>query len=133
MRDAGVDYHVTKNTLLRFAAEKAQKTEINSLLSGPLAVAFGYEDSVKAAKALHSYINTAASTLKITGGIFGSKLMSIQDVVTLASLPAKEVILAQLFGQLKAPIQSFHTVLSSPLSGFVNVLNARVQQMESGT
>ena len=68
--------------------------------------------------------------VKITGGIFGNKLMSGKDIVALASMPPRNVLLAQLFGQLNAPIQGLHTVLNANISGLARVLQGRVTQME---
>ena len=131
LREKGIDYKVTKNTLTRFAADKTGKEKLNDMLSGPLALAIGYDDVVKPAKTLSDYIRTSGSNLKIRGGLLGDKLLTPQDIANLASIPPKEVLLARLVGQLFAPIQSLHYVLSSPLRGLVYALNARAKQMES--
>jgi large subunit ribosomal protein L10 len=130
LRNAKVDYQVAKNTLIKFAADKSGKEQIDSLLAGPMAVAFGYEDGVKAAKALNDAIVSSNLGVKITGGILDNKLMTAKDIIALASMPPREVLLAQLFGQLNAPIQGLHTVLNATISGFARVLQARVTQME---
>jgi len=132
LRNAKVDYQVAKNTLIKFAADKSGKEQIDSLLAGPMAVAFGYEDSVVVAKALNDAISSSNLGVKITGGILGNKLITGTEVVTLASMPPREILLAHLFGQLNAPIQSLHTVLNATISGFARVLQARVTQMEGG-
>jgi large subunit ribosomal protein L10 len=131
LREKGIDYKVTKNTLTRFAANKTGKENLNDMLSGPLALAIGYDDVVKPAKTLSDYIRTSGSNLKIRGGLLGDKLLTPQDIANLASIPPKEVLLARLVGQLFAPIQSLHYVLSSPLRGLVYTLNARAKQLES--
>jgi len=130
LRNASVDYQVAKNTLIKFAADKSGKQQIDSLLAGPMAVAFGYGDSVVAAKALNDAITSGSMGVKITGGILGDKLMTGAEVVVLASMPPREVLLAQLFGQLNAPIQALHTVLSANISGLARILQGRVRQLE---
>ena len=128
----GVDYRVIKNTLTRFAAEKAGKKQLEPLLSGPVAMAFGYDDVVKPAQALREHIRSAGSVLQIKGGILGDKLLTPEDIANLATMPSREVLIARLMGQLQAPLQGLHNVLSAPLRGFLNVMQARVKQLEGG-
>ena len=130
LRNAKLDYRVAKNTLIKFAADKAGKKQIEPLLSGPMAVAFGYEDGVAVAKALNDAISSSNLGVKITGGILGSTLLTAADVVALANMPPREILLAQLLGQLNAPIQGLAMVLNAPISGFVRVLQSRVTQIE---
>jgi large subunit ribosomal protein L10 len=128
----GIEYRVIKNTLARFAAEKAGKKQLEPLLSGPVAIAFGYDDVVKPAQALREHIRAAGSVLQIKGGILGDKLLTPADIANLATMPPREVLIARLMGQLQAPLQALHNVLSAPLQGFLNVMQARVKQLEGG-
>jgi large subunit ribosomal protein L10 len=128
----GIEYRVIKNTLTRFAAEKAGKKQLEPLLSGPVAIAFGYDDVVKPAQVLREHIRSVGSVLQIKGGILGDKLLTPEDIFTLATMPSREVLIARLMGQLQAPMQALHNVLSAPLRGFLNVMQARVKQLEGG-
>jgi len=128
----GVDYRVIKNTLTRFAAEKAGKKQLEPLLNGPVAIAFGYDDVVKPAQALREHIRSVGSVLQIKGGILGDKLLTPEDIANLATLPSREVLIARLMGQLQAPLQALHNVLSAPMRGLLNVMQARVKQLEGG-
>jgi len=128
----GIEYRVIKNTLTRFAAEKAGKKQLEPLLSGPVAIAFGYDDVVKPAQALREHIRSAGSVLQIKGGILGDKLLTADDIANLATLPSREVLIARLMGQLQAPLQALHNVLSAPMRGLLNVMQARVKQLEGG-
>jgi large subunit ribosomal protein L10 len=132
LREAGVEYRVAKNTLSRFAAEKAGKKQLEPLLTGPLALVFGYDDVVKPAQALRDHIRSSGSVLKITGGILGDRLLLAEDIVALASIPSREVLIAQILGQLQAPLQGAYNVLRAPLQGLLNVLQARVRCSEGG-
>jgi large subunit ribosomal protein L10 len=132
LREAGIDYKVAKNTLTKFAAEKTGRTQMNELLTGPMAIAFGYEDEVRPAKVLNDFIKSSGSSLKITGGLMGDKMLTAADVTYLASIPPKEILLGRLVGQLAAPIQNLHYLLSSPIRGLLYTLQARVQQLEGG-
>ena len=129
---AGGQYEVVKNTLARFAAKKAGVEALDAFLTGPVALAFGYGDIGKTVQAITDHIRSAGSALKITGGVLNKKALTRDSIIAIASLPSREVLLAQLAGGLKAPIQRFHFVISAPLSGLVTVLNARSKQLESG-
>ena len=128
----GIEYKVIKNTLTRFAADKADKKQLEPLLTGPVAIAFGYDDVLKPAQVLREHIRAVGSVLQIKGGILGDKLLTPEDVIALATMPSREVLIARLMGQLQAPLQALHNVLSAPLRGFLNVMQARAKQLEGG-
>jgi large subunit ribosomal protein L10 len=128
----GIEYKVVKNTLAHFAAEKAGIKGLDQFLVGPLAIALSYEDAVKPAKILVDASKVQNAVLKIKGGIMGSKVLTPADVMSLASIPSREVLIAQLLGRLQSPIYSLHFVLSSPLRGLVTVLKAREKQLQGG-
>ena len=132
LTDMGIEYRVIKNTLTRFAAEKAGKKQLEPLLTGPVAMAFGYDDVVKPAQVLREHIRSAGSVLQIKGGILGDRLLTAEDVLNLAIMPSRDVLLARLVGQLNAPLQALHNVLSAPLRGLLNVMQARIKQVEGG-
>ena len=67
LRQSGVEYKVVKNTLARFAAERAGRHDLVDFFEGPVAIAFGYDDIVEPAKALADYIRTAKASLTIKG------------------------------------------------------------------
>jgi large subunit ribosomal protein L10 len=132
LRTNGIEYRVAKNTLTKFAAEKSGRKQLEPLLTGPLAIAFGFDDVIKPAKVLSDFIRSSGAALQIKGGLLGDKLLSAQDVVNLANIPPKPVLISQLVGQLASPLYYLHTVLSAPLRGFAYVLQARIRQMEVG-
>ncbi|MDD5399361.1 MAG: 50S ribosomal protein L10 [Dehalococcoidia bacterium] len=131
MHQQGVEYKVVKNTLMRFAAEKAGMKGLDEFLTGPMAIALSYDDAVKPAKILIEHIKSANSVLKVKGGVLGDKVLTPADVISLAAIPSKEVLISQLLGKLKSPVYTLHFVLSSPLRGLVGVLQARARQLES--
>jgi large subunit ribosomal protein L10 len=128
----GVEYKVVKNTLAHLAAEKADVKGLDQFLVGPLAIALGYDDAVKPAKILADAMKTPGSVLKIKGGVMGGNVLSASDVLSLAAIPPKDVLISMLLGRLKSPIYSLHFVLSSPLRGLACVLQARAKQLEGG-
>jgi len=132
LTELGVEYRVVKNTLTRFAVEKAGRKQLEALLAGPLAIAFGYDDVIRPAQALSEHIRSFGSVLQIKGGVMGDRLLTPEDISTIAATPPRDVLISQLVGQLEAPLRALHNVLSAPLQGFLNVIQARVQQVEGG-
>jgi large subunit ribosomal protein L10 len=124
---ANVEYHVVKNTLVYRAADKAGKPQLMAIIEGPVALAFGYDDVASTARVLNQYIKSAASPLQIRGGLLGDRVLLAEEVVSLANLPSREVLISRLIGQLQAPMATLHNVLSSPLRGLLYVLQSRAQ------
>ena len=131
LRAAGIEYRVVKNTLARFAAEKAGKSFLTGSFEGPVAIAFGYDEVIEPAKTLAGYIRSAPETmLGIKGGFMGNRLLSQDDVKTLASIPSREVLIAQVLGGMQTPIAGVINCLAGPLRGFGGILQARIKQLE---
>jgi large subunit ribosomal protein L10 len=124
---ADIEYHVVKNTLVYRAADEAGKPQLMNIVEGPVALAFGYDDVVKTVKVLNQYIKSAASPLQIRGGLLGDRILLAEEVVSLANLPPREVLISRLIGQLQAPLGTLHNILSFPLYGLLNVLQNRAQ------
>jgi large subunit ribosomal protein L10 len=131
LHEQGVEYKVAKNTLVKFAAEKAGRTEIISLLSGPSAIAFGFDDVVKPARTFNDYVKSAGTLMKIKGGLLGDKFISADEITELANIPSKEILIARLLGQISAPIYGLHNVMSAPVRGLVYALQARIKQLDN--
>jgi len=132
LKEAGVDYHVVKNTLTSIAAERTGNAALRSLLTGPSAIAFGHGEVTDPAKILTDYLRSTKSSLSIKGGVLNHRLLTAEEVTALSMLPPKEVLLAQVVGQLQAPISHLVYVLSSQIRGFMQVLEGRRQQLEGG-
>jgi large subunit ribosomal protein L10 len=128
--NSSIDYRVVKNTLARFAAERAGKTNLASSFVGPVAIALGYGDVTEPAKLLTDYIITSKSTLTIKGGFLGDRVLTPEEVSTLAQLPSREILLAKLLGGMQGPIAGLVNCLSAPIAGVMRVLQARIKQME---
>ncbi len=126
-RAAGVEYHVIKNSMLRRAAESLKITGLDEHLNGPTAVAFGYNDPVAPAKVLVEFVKKVKKT-EIKTGILDGKVISIASVNSLAALPSREQLLAQLAGTLNAPIAGFARTLSGIISKLGYALNAVKEQ-----
>nr|WP_236910098.1 50S ribosomal protein L10 [Clostridium sp. Cult3] len=129
-REAGVDYKVYKNTMMRFAFEEAGFEEFNQYLTGPNAIAFGFEDPVQAAKITDEFAKKH-DKLEIKAGIVDGKIIDVEEVKNLASLPSKEVLIAQALGGLNAPISGFANVLQGTIRNLVYALDAVREKQEA--
>lgn len=130
MLQAGIGYEVVKNTLMKRAADEADAALIKDLLEGPTAVAFVPEDAAGAAKILVKYAKEF-KPFEIKGGVLEGKLVDADKIKFLASLPPREVLIAQLLGTMQAPIRGLATVCAGPIRGLVTVLERIKEQKEA--
>ena len=130
--ELGIDYKVVKNTLARFAAQRAGREELLGFFEGPVAIAFGYSDITAPAKALTDYIETSKASMSIKGGFLPDRLLTTEEVTTLTTLPSKEVLLARVLGGMQSPISALVGQLTAPMRGIIAVLQAKIQQLEGG-
>jgi len=130
LQESGSEYKVVKNTLARFAAERAGKGDLASSLEGPIAIAFGYGDITAPARVLAGYIGESKEKLSIKGGFLGDRLLTSDDVMTLSTLPPREVLLARVLGGMNSPISALLGCLTAPIRGITGVLQARIKQLE---
>lgn len=128
LRDAGGEYKVYKNTLVRLAARGlGYDGELEALLTGPTAIAFVEGDAVGVAKALRDYARTNP-TLVVKGGVMGQSVLSARDATALADIPPREVLLARLAGGLAAPMVQFAGLLQALPRNFAYGLKALIDQ-----
>jgi len=126
LRDAGGEYKIYKNTLVRFAARDLG-LEIEDLLTGPTAIAFIDGDPVAVAKALKEFAKTNPA-LVIKGGLLGEKTLSEADIKALADVEPREVLLAKLAGAMAAPMQQFAGLLEALPRNLAYGLKALIDQ-----
>ncbi len=130
LREANVEYQVVKNSLLTRASEDTDVAAIKDHFKGPSAVAISYEDPVAPAKVLTQFAKDN-DKLEIKVGVLNGKVLDVAAIKALASLPSREVLLAQFLATLNAVPASFvRTVAEIPRS-LVNVLTAIKDQKEA--
>lgn len=110
-RKNGVYLHVLKNTLARRAVQGTSFEVMADKMVGPLMYSMS-ADAVAAAKVVHEFAKTN-DKLVIKGGAYNGKALDAAAVAALASVPSKEVLLAQLLGVMKSPITSMAIVLNA--------------------
>lgn len=106
LREAGVEFQVLKNTLVKRATAQAQLTGLDEVLSGPTAIAFSKEDPVAPAKILNEFAKKNEN-LQIKAGVVEGKVVDVNQIKALADLPSREGLLSMLLSVLQAPIRNF--------------------------
>jgi len=131
LRQAGAEYQVAKNTLTRFAAKQAGRDGLVDDLTGPTAIAFGFEDPAALAKSLQDYLRAARnSPLVVKGGLLGDRRVTADEIGRIAELPSRDVVLGQTLGSVVAPLTSFLGVINAPLQNLIGIIDARIRQLE---
>lgn len=130
LREAGGEYKIYKNTLVRFAARDLG-LQLDELLTGPTAIAFVPTDStgdpVLVAKALREF-SRGNQALVVKGGVLGDRSLSAADAQALADVAPREQLLAQVAGALQAPMAQMAGLLQAPMREFAGLLKALIDE-----
>lgn len=105
LRESNIEMKVVKNTMLRFAAEAAGYDELNSVFTGPTAIAFSNEEVVAPAKIISEFAKEA-DVIEIKGGVIEGKVVDVEAISKIAKLPSREGLLSMLLSVLQAPIRN---------------------------
>src|SRR6476646_61094 len=129
--ESGARFSVVKNTLTRRAAEEAGVKSLLELIDGPTAIAFSDAggDPAAAAKILNDTARTN-DVLVIRGGLLEGDAVSDVEIKRLATLPPAEVVRAQFVGAVAGPLTTIVGLFTAPLRDLVNVIDARIKQLE---
>ncbi len=123
LRKQNVSYRVVKNRLMRIAArDTAAADALSPLLVGPTAIAFGTDEAATAKAVLDA--TRPYRIVKITGGVLGSRTIDADGVTRLASLPSREVLLAEALGAIVAPMSTMAGLLDAPLRDVAGLVQA---------
>ncbi len=129
IREADGEYLVAKNTLTRLAIEKTGKPQVDEMLAGPTAIAFGFSDPVAVAKVVEGFAKEHEA-LEIKGAVFEGSVLPAADVKALAAMPGRDELRAQLLALLMTPATQLVRVLAAPAQQLAQVLDARRRQLE---
>ena len=142
LREADVEFRVVKNTLTLRAADAAGRPEVKELLEGPTGLALGFADPLTPIKTIHDYVRTNRLPMVVRAAtMMDGRVYKDAQLTLLTTLPPREVLLAQLLGQMASlptrlvrainqPLQGLANVMNGPLVGLANVLQARIDQQE---
>lgn len=129
LREAQIEYQVIKNTMLRLASEGTDVESIKESFKGPSAVALSFEDPVAPAKILTDFAKDH-DKLEIKIGVMGGKVLELDSIKALSSLPSREELLATVLSAMNAVPTSLVTALSDVPRRMVNVLQAIKDQKQ---
>lgn len=132
LREEKVYYHVIKNTLMRLASKGTDLEKLNDYFEGPTAIAISYGDPILLAKVLSEFIKTQPS-LEIKVGLIEGRVVPPEDVKALATMPSREVLLAQILGGIQMSGGQVVGAILSVLQQMLGVVQARVNQLAEST
>ena len=128
-RDAGVEYKVIKNNLLKRAAKAMKVDGLDELLTGPTAIALGYDDPSAGAKILVDFVKKIKKT-EIKAGILSGKIVDLDEIKALAELPSRDQLIAMVAGTLNQPIVGLAVALNAIPTGLARALNSVCEQKQ---
>jgi large subunit ribosomal protein L10 len=125
------EYKVTKNTLLRRAAEGTDVACVTAHFKGPTAIAVSFGDPVALAKILVAYAKDN-EIFQLRGGMLDGKPLDKAEIATLATLPSLDALRGKLVGLLQAPAAQLARLMNAPAGQLARVVEARRKALEEG-
>lgn len=132
LREEKVSYHVIKNTLMRLAFKGTDLEKLSGYFEGPTAIAISYGDPILLAKVLSEFIKTQPS-LEIKVGLIEGRVAPPEEVKALATMPSREVFLAQILGGIQTSGGQVMGAILIILQQMIGVIQARVDQLAEST
>lgn len=129
LKEKDIYFKVIKTTLLDKAFEACGVVINDEILARPLVCAFSNSE-VDPAKILYEF-SQENEKIELLGGVMDKKFITVDEVTSLAKLPSREILYAQIVGSIKAPISGLITVLKGNLVGLVSVLKQYQKQVKS--
>lgn len=111
-RQAGVEYKVYKNNLVKIAIKDTPFEALSQDLTGPNAIAFGINDAVIPAKIIKDFAK-GHKNLELKAGVVEGSYCNLEQMIQIADLPTKEVLIGRFLGSIKAPVSNFAYFLSN--------------------
>lgn len=130
LRNSDVEYTVIKNTLARLAASDTPAAAAAEFFTGPVGLALGYEDAVLAPKGVFDYARKNGK-LKVQGGVVDGMYYAGDELMTIAALPSKEVLLGMLAGAMASPMSMLASALAATVSRFGHAMAALKSKKEA--
>jgi large subunit ribosomal protein L10 len=117
------ELRVAKNTLIRRAIKETRFAPLEDKLGGPVGLVLSFADPIELAKAVTGH-RELGEKFKIRGGVLEGRALSAAEIEALATLPPREVVLAQLLGLIAAPATRLVRLLNEPGSAMARLVNA---------
>lgn len=131
LRRGKIEYRVVKNRLAKIAIQDTPFSTLDPFLSGPTGIAFGYDDPTIASKLLSQFSRTSGS-LEIKAGVIEGRIYGKEEILAIAELPGREVLISQVVGAIASPLVGFLGVLRAPLVQLMSLLEAIKTNKEKG-
>lgn len=131
LRPSGAQVNIVKNTLAAMAAKEAGREEMAEILQGPTALAIGFDDPIAPVKALTEHLRAKRLNIEIHGGWLEGKVLSRAEVESLATMPSKEQMIADVVSKLQSPLYNFAGLMQSTMRNFAGLIDARANQLEA--
>ncbi|TVY06604.1 50S ribosomal protein L10 [Paenibacillus cremeus] len=106
LREAGIEFQVLKNTVVRRATASVELSALDEYLTGPTAIAFSKDEIVAPAKILSDFAKKN-DKLSVKAGVVEGKVVDVTQIQALAALPSREGLLSMLLSVLQAPMRNF--------------------------
>lgn len=130
IREGGGRYRVVKNRLARRAFNDLEISGLDTHLTGPTGIVFGTTDAVEPAKVLVDFAKQNDKRPAFKVGLVEGKLIGEEQFLKVATLPARDVLLAQLAGALEGPMAAFVGALEGKLQEFAALLDALREKIQ---
>jgi large subunit ribosomal protein L10 len=131
LRNVDVEFTVVKNTLLKIASVGTKAELLKDRFDGPNAIMCIYRDPISAAKVIAGF-SKEMPQLKMKAGFLGGKTITAEEILKLATVPSREILLGKLLSLLQSGPQRLVYVLSGNISKLMVTLNAIKTQKEQG-
>jgi len=131
LKEKKVIFKVVKNSLMERVSEELDIKDLTVDLVGCTAIAFSSEDGIAPARLIKEYSKKNKVEIKIKSGLVEGRFLNLEKVMEIASLPSKDVLIAQMVAGVKAPLYSLVFVLQGPLKGLIYTLEAVKKQKEA--
>jgi large subunit ribosomal protein L10 len=127
LRGEGITYRIVKNRLARIAAQEVGQSELSEMLEGPTALAMGSGDEVVLARTFLDAVRPY-KTVVVRGAVLNGKRVDTDSVTRLATLPSRDILLAQLAGGIASPLSTMASLLAAPLRNLGYALSQVAEQ-----
>ncbi len=133
LKEKRVEFKIFKNTLMEKASEELNVEDLTKDLIGCTAMAFCSDDGIAPARFLKEYFKKNKIDLKIKSGLIDGRVFSPERIMEIASLPSKDVLVAQMINGVKSPLYSLVFILQGPLRGLIYTLEAVKKEKEKAS
>lgn len=128
LKGHNAEFHVVKNSALRYAAKEHNLPDLESALGGPTAIIMGGDSPSEVAKIVVKFYKDNNDKCEVKIGVLDGKALSKDDVTSLSKLPSLEVVRAQLLGLLNTPAQQAVTIFQAVPKAILTVLQAKADK-----